>query len=361
MMSFKFDKNQKVYRILSKSNVKVFNLARKTKRICVVDTVYTLLLYYLICGIDEDDIFIMSGGIPKEIRKNIKHIYFPHFKHSDLPDSNLILILLKRLQIIIKRAYGIVKLRIILFFKTRNCNIEVYGQGHLNFSFPLYEYENSYLIEDGLGNYMDLTEPDYSQSRLLKFFGFYTKEYYEGFGTHENIKKVYLTKPNVPKILKNKTKIININEKWFELEKTSKKKILSKFNISPNEFEFKEETVLILTEPFYEDGFETLENELNIYDEFIKKFHDYQICIKPHPRDRKNYNKLYPNTKILDKYFPIELLSFIGIEPKIVCSTITTAVLSFEKTEIYIYSGKLESDELNNARQKLLKIINNKK
>ncbi len=342
-------------------NVQVFNLAKKTRRICVVDTVYTLLLYYLIGGMDEDDIFIMSGGIPKEIRKNIKHIYFPHFRYGDLPDSNLILIMLKRLQIIIKRVYGIVKLRVMLFFKTRNCNVEVYGQGHLHFSFPLYEYENSYIIEDGLGNYMDLTEPDYSQSRLLRFLGFYTKEYYEGFGTHKNIKKVYLTKNNVPEIIKNKTKIININEKWFELVKTSQKKILSKFNISPNEFEFKEETVLILTEPFYEDGLETLENELNIYEEFIKKFHGYQICIKPHPRDKKNYNKLYPNTTILDKYFPIELLSFIGIKPKIVCSTITTAVLSFEKSEIYIYSGKLENDELNNARQKLLKMINNKK
>ena len=116
------------------------------KRMCIVDTVYTLLLYYLICGINEEDIFVISGGIPKEIRKNIDHIYFPHFKHSDLPDSNLILITLKRLLLIIKRTYGIIKLRIILFFKTRNCEVEVYGHGHLNFSFPFYEYENSYII-----------------------------------------------------------------------------------------------------------------------------------------------------------------------------------------------------------------------
>ena len=338
-------------------NVQVFNLAKKTRRICVVDTVYTLLLYYLICGMDEDDIFIMSGGIPKEIRKNIKHIYFPHFRYGDLPDSNLILIMLKRLQIIIKRVYGIVKLRVMLFFKTRNCNVEVYGHGHLHFSFPLYEYENSYLIEDGLGNYMDLTEPDYSQSRLLRFLGFYTKEYYEGFGTHKNIKKVYLTKTDVPEIIKNKSVIINIEILWKGLTHIEKNEILSIFNMNINKIKLKSETVLILTQPLSDEKFMTFKEEIAIYQNMIEKFQDKQIIIKPHPRDSKNYENIFQNIEIISKDFPIELLSLIGINPKVVCSITSTSLLNFKNSEIYVYEGELNNEQLNRGRTELIELI----
>ena len=334
----------------------MFNLTKKTRRICVVDTVYTLLLYYLICGIDEDDIFIMSGGIPKEIRKNIKHIYFPHFKHSDLPDSNLILIMLKRLQIITKRAYGIIKLRIMLFFKTRNCDVEVYGQGHLNFSFPLYEYENSYIIEDGLGNYMDLAEPDYSQSRLLRFFGFYTNDLYEGFGTHKNIKKVYLTRKDFPTIIKDKCEFIDIKNIWNNLE-SEKNEILNIFNINLNNINLTNKTVLILTQPLSEGRLITLNEELNIYKSTIEKFKDKQIIIKPHPRDYKNYEELFPNINIIDKYFPIELMSLIGIEPEIVCSIVSTSLLIFKNSKVYVYPGELKNEILINGREDLLKLL----
>ena len=335
----------------------MFNLVKKTRKICVVDTVYTLLLYYLICGIDEDDIFIMSGGIPKEIRKNIKHIYFPHFKHNDLPDSNLILIILKRLQIIIKRSYGIIKLRIILFFKTRNCDIEVYGQGHLNFSFPLYEYENSYLIEDGLGNYMDLLKPDYSQSKLLKFFGFYINELYEGFGTHKNIKKVYLTKNEVPEIIKNKVEIINMQKIWQGLSENEKNEILEIFNINLDKIDFNNDFVLILTEPFTEEQFTTLEEELSIYNNLIEKFKDKEVILKPHPRDPKNYYEIFPDIKIIDKYFPIELLGLVGIEPSIACSIVSTALLNLKKSKIYVYDGELKNEILITARNDLITLI----
>jgi len=331
-------------------------MEKKIKRICVVDTVYTLLLYYLICGINKEDIFILSGGVPKEIRKNIKHIYFPHFKHSDLPDSNLILITLKRFLILTKRAYGIIKLRILLFFKTRNYNIEVYGHGHLNFSFPLYEYENSYIIEDGLGNYRDLAEPEYSQSRLLKFFGFYTNDLYEGFGTHKNIKKVYLTKNEIPKIIENKTEVIDMHKLWKDLTENEKNNILEIFNIKLEDINFNNETVLILTQPLAEDNV-TLKEELSIYNFLIEKFKDKNIIIKPHPRDPKNYNEIFPKIKIIDKYFPIELLNLIGIEPDIACSVVSTALINFKKSKIYVYDGELKNEILITARNDLIKLI----
>ena len=331
--------------------------SKNTRRICVVETVYSLLLFYMICGVHSEDIFIMSKGIPKSIRKNINHIYFPYFRYDEIPDSNFILILVNRVIIIMKRVFGIIKLRILLFFKTRNFNIEIYGQGHLNFSYPLYEYENSYLIEDGLGNYINLKEPDYDIPKILNFFGFYIKEHEEGFGTHKNIKKIYLTKNNVPEIIKNKSVIINIENLWSRLTTIEKNEILSIFNININNIQLQSETVLILTQPLSDEKFMTFEEEMAIYQNIIEKFKGKQILIKPHPRDSKHYEKIFQNIQIINKDFPIELLSLIGINPEVVCSITSTALLNFKNSKIYVYDGELHNKQLINAKNELIELI----
>ena len=333
-------------------------MSKKIRRVCVVDTVYTLLLYYLICGINEEDIFIMSGGIPKEIRKNIKHIYFPHFKNDDIPDSNLILIMLKRLLIIVKRVYGILKVRIMLFFKTRNYDIKVYGQGHTNFSFPLYEYENSYIIEDGLGNYMNLVEPDYSQSRLLKFLGSYTNDIYEGFGTHKNIKKVYLTKNEVPELIKNKVEIINMKKLWDEKTENEKNKILKIFNIEKLVNQLEENPILLLTQCYSEDNLLPYDEEIGIYKYLIEKQENKNIIIKTHPREKKDYSKIFPDIFVIDKPFPLEIFKCIDKNINKIITISSSAALTFkDECEIELYNGKTSSELINSSIMTLKKEI----
>ena len=82
----------------------------KKRRICVVDTLYTLFLYFLICGYDENDIIVVSDGIPEAVRKNFKHIYFPKFQYVPLNKSNI-----KRRKISYNRIYQILKLTTAMF------------------------------------------------------------------------------------------------------------------------------------------------------------------------------------------------------------------------------------------------------
>lgn len=336
-------------------------MGKKIRRLCVVDTVYTLLLYYLICGINDEDIFIMSGGIPEEIRKNIKHIYFPHFKHDDIPDSNLILIILKRLQIISKRVYGILKVRLLLFFKTRNYDIEVYGQGHLNFSFPLYEYENSYIIEDGLNNYLNLKESNGKTNKVLDFFGFYLNEYEEGFGTHCNINTIYLTKNNIPEIIKNKTKVINIKTLWNNKSETEKNIILEIFNIKELISELDNNMTLLLTQCFSEDGLINLNEEIDIYKYLIKKQKTKNIVIKTHPREKKNYDLIFPELKVINQPFPMEIFKCIGLSiNKVITVSSTVALNFFDESDIEIYDKKTSSSEINNHINSLKNLLYNK-
>lgn len=76
--------------------------------------------------------------------------------------------------------------------------MKAYGHGQLLFSFPIYKYPDSVLIEDGIGNYADL--PEYKEyPQILRFifgkiFGIYYRRLYDCFGTHPNVKEIYLTK-----------------------------------------------------------------------------------------------------------------------------------------------------------------------
>jgi len=335
-------------------------LLKKNKRICVVDTVYTLFLYYLICGIDENDIIIMSTGIPESIRKNINHIYFPPFKYKEYSDSSKIKKIKQRLINISQRVYYMLKTRLILLVKVNKKEVEVYGHAHLIFSFPLYEYDKAYLIEDGLGNYLDLKEPNYTNSiysKMIRFIGADVKNIYECYGTHKNIKKVYLTKNKFPEIIKDKVKVVNIKELWNEKTENEKSKILKIFNINRNKIKFNKETVLILTQPLSEEKLTTLDEELTIYKNIIEKFKDYDIIIKPHPREEKDYKNIFPNVKIINKSFPIELLSLIGVEPDIAGSIVSTALFNFKKSKIYVYDGELKDERLINGRDELIKLL----
>ena len=253
----------------------------------------------------------------------------------------------KRTIVIIKRAYGILKVRFLLFLKTRNCNVSVYGLGHTNFSFPLYEYENSYIIEDGLGNYMDLEIPNYNQNKIGKFFGFYVG-WESGFGTHKNIKKVYLTKKEVPEIIKHKTEVIDIQALWESKSENEKNKILEIFNIKELINKIEDNPILLLTQPFSEDGFLPLDEEINIYRYLIKNQENKNIIIKTHPRENKDYNSIFPELKVINQPFPLEILKCIDLRIKKIITISSTAALNFaDMCEIEVYDKKTSNEKIN--------------
>lgn len=89
-----------------------------TKRICTVDTVYSLFLYFLIRGVSDDDLFIFSSGVPEDVRKNINHV---------------IKFAVMNLGVCFRQLYGILKLRLLMLFV--GDDVEIYGHGHTQFSY----------------------------------------------------------------------------------------------------------------------------------------------------------------------------------------------------------------------------------
>jgi len=344
-------------------------MSKKKKNICLVTTVYSFFLYVLINGYDENDIFIFGPNFPKEVSKNIKHITLPgvYFKYGmQMEKLNSIQGVFANIKGYSLYFYTYIKLRILLFFKTFNQDVEVYGHAQTAFSYMFYENENSNIIEDGLENYtVEICETHKINpivDKILHFFGIYFLNNCETYGSHKYIKNVYLTKPFDHPLIKDKVRVIDIKKLWNDFSDTEHEKILEILNVNIDGIDFNKKTALLLTEPLSEwpSISLTAEEEINIYKEMIDKFKDYQVIIKPHPRDTKDFKKIFPNMKIIDKGFPVEILTMININPTVVCSVVSTALYNFEKSKIYVYDGKLNDEYILNAQKELLKIIKEK-
>lgn len=343
-------------------------MTKNKKNICLVTTVYSFFLYLLIKGYNEEDIYIFTAWFPKEISKNVKHIQLPpvHFQGKKFADLDSISGIYENIIGFFRYFYGYLKLRILLFIKTFNCDVEAYGHAQTPFSYILFENENSNIIEDGMENYnAKICEP-HKINPIIDFFlhicGIYFLNNCECYGTHKNVKNVYLTNKHDNPLIKDKVKIIDIDQFWDNLTNEDQRKILEIFNIDIEGIDFNKKTALLLTQPISESSLISMEEEeeINIYTEIIEKFKDYQIIIKPHPADIKDFEKIFPNMKIIDKHFPIEILTLININPTVVCSVFSTALYNFEKSKVYVYDGKLNDEYVINARENLLKIIKEK-
>lgn len=339
-------------------------MAKEHKNVCLTTTVYSFFLYLLIKGYNEKDIFIFTAWFPKEVSKNIPHIQMPPvaFRYgAKMYSTNSIKGILQNILGYCRYFYGYIKLRILFFIKTFNKDISIYGHAQTPFSYMFFENEDCYIIEDGLMNY----SPNICEThkinpiidKILHICGIYFLNANEALGSHKNIKKVYLTNEFDHPLIKDKVEVIDMKKMWNELSEDEQKEILDLFNVNLEKINFNEKTALILTQPLSEDNLATLEDELKIYEEFFEKFKDYSIIIKPHPRDEKDYTGIYPDVEVIDKYFPIELLNLINIKPTVVCSAVSTALLNFKDSEIYVYQGKLNNERLNKSRKELIRLL----
>lgn len=336
---------------------------KKKKRICFSITSYSLFLYYLLNGVNDKDIIICTHNVPKEIKKNIKHVSLPYVGFVDGPKMaplNSISGIFKNISGYCKYFYGYFKLRILLFVKCFNKDVEVWGQTHSPFAYMFYTYDKAYIIEDGLLNYSWEPLETHKINPIIDFFlhvfGIYFLNIRETLGTHKNIKKIYLTQECPFDNIKDKVVIFDMHELWEEKTNEEKNKILKIFNVDENNLQnINKDYKLLLTQPYYENGELTYNEEIEIYKELIGN--SEKLIVKPHPNEEKDYSEIFPNAIIINKEFPIELMELIGISVDNVYTINTTAALNFKNTNVHIFEGTSSSETLNRGCENLLKII----
>lgn len=284
----------------------------KDKRfVCIVDTVYALLLFLLISPDEAINrtVFYFSDGIDHKIREKVNANYIK-------VNTNIIC-----------RFINILKLRIRSFFHPLNHSL-IYCQDHLYISGALIGLKSYYLLEDGLSNYTRKNILNYKVSWLCEHVLGYIKHPY---GINSNCKKIFLTRlPNkIPEIL-DKVVHVNMQNLWDMSSIRKKEYILSVFGITKEIVEcLYGKSIIVFTQPLDEiEGISEL-RKIEIYSQILDLYDIKQLVIKPHPREITDYSLYFRNVCVCEKKIPFELLNILGVRFSRSVTIFSSAVFNF--------------------------------
>ncbi len=207
-----------------------------------------------------------------------------------------------------------------------------------------------HLIEDSLNFYQRVR--DTAQGRLLKA---HTWKYwlrrllnsgYFPLGESRYVKDIEVNENKNLQIRGKKIVELPRRELQNNLSKDGQKIVLDVFGCSVLP-ETGRQSALVLTEPLFADSVcDTLEVQVAIYHDVVETLRGkgLQVVIKPHPRDTANYSKL--EATIWDRFFPVELLSYLPIRV-FQCAVAVSSSALFSvpaKRRLFWYNGEFQKE-----------------
>ena len=325
-------------------------MKRKIKRVCIVNTSYSLLIYLSNSSIQEIDetFYFFGNGIPSVLQKNFKLRYTFDFNSNQILNNKLVLLFLIK--------YG--KYFIWPFFRKS----EIFAQDHLPFSPYLIGYKKYTLIEDCPNFYFRF----YSNMLRLKNLQYWREDKYKKRylwkcivgptysninGDNSSCTALLLTdKTFIP--IKLKSKIIiakSLKEIWNNFDKEKKTLILSRFNFSINDVSLiRSKKKILFTQPFSDDMYITKDEQYRIYNTIISNYSRSEIIIKTHPRDTSDYRNLFPDILVFDKPIPFQLFDLFDIKFDTAITVNSSAAKVFDyKIKIDWYGSRISESLLN--------------
>ncbi|PSU17625.1 hypothetical protein CTM96_21710, partial [Photobacterium phosphoreum] len=185
-------------------------------------------------------------------------------------------------------------------------DLKYFGVDHVFFADFLNRYEYI-LIEDGLLNYIYNSK---RKNRLYNFFISNNKTY----GRSDKCSKIYLTGiRKIPNEILNKVELLSIDKKD---------------TLNDYYGELIKDSFILITQPLSEDGVITENEKIGIYKNIILKYNKDKknIVIKPHPREKTDYSKLFKDTKVMNKNTPFEYFSNTIAYDNVVITLFSTAI-----------------------------------
>lgn len=210
----------------------------------------------------------------------------------------------------------------------------VYGADHLSHSLLFLKKCSFFLIEDGTENYH---QKSYKRSWKNKLFSI------PKFGMYKNVKRIYLTKrENIPDCIKSKVEYISIKDLWFKKTEEEKLEILYLLGIDMKKIQLLiGEPFILFTQPLSEDYILTENEKIELYKSIIDKYDASKLVIKPHPREKTDYSRIFPNVKVFDETYPSEVLDILEVKFSRVITLFSTAAFSYPKEKVDFYGTKI--------------------
>lgn len=313
------------------------------KRVCIVDTIYSMSLFFLLSKSVkdfEDTLFVVSNGIPKQILEKLPNvIYEQNVYDFDLSSKKLLLRL---------------KLIRLLKYNWRFIFAKHYALDHLPFSPQYLGFSRYVLLEDAPGI---LRRVEKDQIRLYpnekRDFLWYVNAWFYHGGCWKNIwgqnvfcKNIIISDPKDVEsgLLKNKHfTLVNLKKMWDKKKDSQKQWFMSFLGLDTRKLkQWEKAKTLILTNPWITDNILTEEEYISCYKSSIDKYKDTGVIVKPHPRDHFDWHKHFPELQVMDTIVPMQILCFLGVQFDRAVTVASTAVTSFpSETEIVWLGHKI--------------------
>lgn len=215
---------------------------------------------------------------------------------------------------------------------------KLYGMDNLELGRRVFYREKINVIEEGTLNYMPYkAAPSGFKEKIQNFissiYGLSERKVVMGYG--DKVEKVYLTSSlceEIPQGLKDRAEVIDIQELWDKKSEREKCLIKRAFNFNDEIFEkISGESIMLFTQPMSEDGILSEDRKIELYSKVLEKYPEKSIIIKPHPREKTDYSKYFPQCYVMKEKYPVELLAVMGIKLERVVTLFSTAVFGFGK------------------------------
>lgn len=146
--------------------------------------------------------------------------------------------------------------------------------------------------------------------------------------TEEKLRRIFVTSPEkYPEYLQTKLAQMSLFDLWNEIDESARNTVLKTFISDEIYYGLTSLTNagIIYTQPLSEDGYISEEEKIRIYREICTFYSRYgQILLKPHPRDTSVYS--IQGVDVIDRLWPSEILTFVGIRFQFAVGICTSAV-----------------------------------
>lgn len=270
----------------------------RPKEICIIDSVYTLLLYLIVKRAEVSDIlFLFHLHIPNHLAEHFQYVR----SHSGGK-------YLRSRRYIFQNYYHALRFHFFMLIN-KLYGLKAGGNDHLPLSRRLINRKECYFeeYEDGSSNYSEIEGVSHMDNTPLNRFLLMDVE--QRFGRSVKVKKVYLTHSELtpPVSVRNKVEWVDLKASWESLPDKKRKWILDLYKIPARE-ELEGRHIILMTRPFSEFFLGSEEEKVKSFMDSLENVDKTDLIVKPHYIETTDYKKFFPECVVIKGQFPIELL-----------------------------------------------------
>ncbi|MBO7337643.1 MAG: hypothetical protein J6U33_03250 [Paludibacteraceae bacterium] len=300
--------------------------------VCIAPSLYPLMQYILLKDIDtvkKHTFYIFTDVISKDIRK---HLPCVHYKHDSGTFSQNLKKRLDKFAILLfkycrfpflktAKIYALDMTYTCLFIGKREYDLLSDGPGCLTSN--MQENCAAYIRQKAKANSL--------VGRIQRLvFG---DVFINNWGNNKQCQELYMTEENVSPIVdSHKTHVKSLKQMWNEASEETKDFLLEIFSLDKSDIEsLNSRPLMFFTQPMTTDCGMSENEYAEVLKKMLGRYDNTQLIIKTHPRDRFDYQSLFPDALVYRKAVNAQLLELTGVKPKKVITICSSSVEAFSE------------------------------